>query len=346
MESKHLRNRVPSPAVAFVGKHNAGKTTLIERVIAELVNRGFDVGSVKHHSHNEFDIDVPGKDSYRHKAAGSSDVVIASPIKMARIKDLPLELPVEEIVEDMPGHDIIIVEGYKKSSLPMINVTEDVRLDPIEIADFIVDNYIREKVCLVIQAGGESKRMGSPKEMLKFHGRYVIDMLIDRFSHIVDEVLITCNNPENLQYIKDSNYSIPVRVVRDSVPKQGALSGVYTGFALTHTPLVAMIACDMIFASPDLLLEQIKIMQRDKCDVVIPVNKNGKEPFHALYRRVPCFLATDKAFDAGEKRAQSFLDFDDLKIHKMTRQDVRIVVPLGGCFINVNTPEELAKFDH
>lgn len=346
MESRHFRKRVPSPAIAFVGKHNSGKTTLIEGVIAELVKRGYDVGSVKHHSHNEFDIDVPGKDSYRHKAAGANDVVIASPIKMARIKDLQCELPVEEIVEDMPGHDIIIVEGYKKSSLPMINVTEDVRLDPIEIADYIVDNYIREKICLVIQAGGESKRMGSPKEMLKFHGRYVIDMLIDRFSYIVDEVLITCNNPENLQYIKDKNYSIPVKVMRDLVPKQGALSGVYTGFALTLTPLVAMIACDMIFASPDLLLEQIKIMQRDKCDVVIPVNKNGREPFHALYRRVPCLLAADIAFDAGEKRAQSFLDVNDLEIHEMTQQDVRKVVPLGGCFINVNTPEELAKFDH
>lgn len=346
MESRHFRKRVPSPAIAFVGKHNSGKTTLIEGVIAELVKRGFDVGSVKHHSHNEFDIDVPGKDSYRHKAAGANDVVIASPIKMARIKDLQYELPVEEIVENMPGHDIIIVEGYKKSSLPMINVTEDVRLDPIEIADYIVDNYVREKICLVIQAGGESKRMGSPKEMLKFHGRYVIDMLIDRFSYIVDEVLITCNNPENLQYIKDKNYSIPVKVMRDLVPKQGALSGVYTGFALSLTPLVAMIACDMIFASPDLLLEQIKIMQRDKCDVVIPVNKNGREPFHALYRRVPCLLAADIAFDAGEKRAQSFLDVNDLEIHEMTQQDVRKVVPLGGCFINVNTPEELAKFDH
>lgn len=337
---------VPSPAVAFVGKHNAGKTTLIEGVIAELTRRGYDVGSIKHHSHNEFGIDVPGKDSYRHKAAGSNDVVIASPIKMARITDLTSELPVEDIVEDMPGHDIIIVEGYKKSTLQMINVTEDVRLDPVDIASLIVDNYVREKVCLVVQAGGESKRMGSPKELLQFHGRYVIDMLIDRFSDVVDEVLITCNHPENLQFIDNKNYTIPVNVMRDLVPKQGGLSGVYTGFALSSTPLVAMIACDMVFASPDLLLEQIRIMQREKCDVIIPVNKNGREPFHALYRRVPCFLATDKAFDAGEKRAQSFLDIGDLKIHEMSRKDVRKVVPLGGCFININTPEELAKFDH
>lgn len=337
---------VSSPAVAFVGKHNSGKTTLIEGVITELTRRGYNVGSIKHHSHNQFDIDVPGKDSYRHKTAGARDVVIASPIKMARITDLTSELPVEDIVEDMPGHDIIIVEGYKKSTLPMIHITEDVRLDPVDIADLIVDNYIREKVCLVVQAGGESKRMGSPKELLKFHGRYVIDLLIDRFSDVVDEVLITCNHPENLQFLDNKNYSIPVNVASDLVPKQGSLSGVYTGITFPSTPLVAMIACDMIFASPDLLLEQISIMQREKCDVIIPVNKNGREPFHALYRRITCKKSIDKALSLYMKRAQSFLDIGDLKIHEMSSQDVRKVVPLGGCFININTPEELAKFDY
>ena len=63
---------IPSPAVAIVGRHNSGKTTLVEKLIAELVSRGLDVGSVKHHSHKGFDIDYPGKDSYRHRAAGAS----------------------------------------------------------------------------------------------------------------------------------------------------------------------------------------------------------------------------------------------------------------------------------
>ena len=61
---------IPSPAISIVGRHNSGKTTLIERLISELVARNFDVGSVKHHHHNKFDIDHPGKDSYRHRAAG------------------------------------------------------------------------------------------------------------------------------------------------------------------------------------------------------------------------------------------------------------------------------------
>ena len=79
---------IPSPAVAVVGRHNSGKTTLIERLIAELVGRGLDVGSIKHHSHRGFDIDIPGKDSYRHRAAGASETVIAAPGQVARILSL------------------------------------------------------------------------------------------------------------------------------------------------------------------------------------------------------------------------------------------------------------------
>ena len=83
---------VPSPAVSFVGRHNSGKTTLIEKVIGELVARGRDVGSVKHHSHAGFEIDYPGKDSYRHRAAGASETVIACPGKIARIKTIEGEV--------------------------------------------------------------------------------------------------------------------------------------------------------------------------------------------------------------------------------------------------------------
>ncbi|MDE8703764.1 molybdopterin-guanine dinucleotide biosynthesis protein B, partial [Adlercreutzia equolifaciens] len=83
---------IPSPAVAIVGLHNSGKTKLIEALIAELVGRGIDVGSIKHHSHRGFDIDYPGKDSYRHRAAGASESVIAAPGQVARIQTVEGEV--------------------------------------------------------------------------------------------------------------------------------------------------------------------------------------------------------------------------------------------------------------
>ena len=89
---------VPSPALSIVGRHNSGKTTLVVKLIAELTARGHDVGSVKHHSHGEFDIDHPGKDSYRQREAGATETVIASPTKMARVKTLKHELECSQIV--------------------------------------------------------------------------------------------------------------------------------------------------------------------------------------------------------------------------------------------------------
>ena len=112
----------PSPAVAFVGRHNSGKTTLLVRVIAELVSRGFDIGSIKHHGHCDFDIDVPGKDSYRHREAGSRDVVVVSPTRMARITELDHEIECDDIVSSMPDHDLVIVEGFRQSGLDVIEV--------------------------------------------------------------------------------------------------------------------------------------------------------------------------------------------------------------------------------
>ena len=72
---------IPSPAIAFVGRHNSGKTTLVERVIRELTARGRDIGSIKHHHRLGFEFDVPGKDSYRHAQAGAETGVLCSPEK-------------------------------------------------------------------------------------------------------------------------------------------------------------------------------------------------------------------------------------------------------------------------
>lgn len=112
-----------SPAIAFVGRHNSGKTTLVTKVISELVSRGVDVGSVKHHGHAGFDIDVEGKDSWRHRQAGACEVAVASPDRLALIRELSHEVEVAQIVELMEPHDVVIVEGYRRSgSIPSIEV--------------------------------------------------------------------------------------------------------------------------------------------------------------------------------------------------------------------------------
>jgi molybdopterin molybdotransferase len=110
------------PIVAFVGRSGSGKTTLLVQVIAELTRRGYRVATIKHHLHSNFQVDQPGKDSWRHAQAGSRHVVIAAPGKMASIRLLDRELSLEEIAAGIPDVDIVLAEGYKEAALPMIEV--------------------------------------------------------------------------------------------------------------------------------------------------------------------------------------------------------------------------------
>ena len=113
---------LPSPTIAFVGRHNSGKTTMVVRVISELVGRGIDVGSVKHHGHAGFDIDVKGKDSWRHRHAGASEVAISAPDQFALIRSISCETTMEDTVRQMAPHDVVVIEGYRHSVMPCIEV--------------------------------------------------------------------------------------------------------------------------------------------------------------------------------------------------------------------------------
>lgn len=111
------------PIVCVVGKSDSGKTTVLEKLIGELKRRGYRVATIKHHSHGDFDIDVPGKDTWRHAQAGADQVVIASPIKLAHIRRLERALSLDEIAASITGVDIILTEGFKRSDKPKIEVS-------------------------------------------------------------------------------------------------------------------------------------------------------------------------------------------------------------------------------
>jgi molybdopterin molybdotransferase len=110
------------PLIAFVGRSGAGKTTLLVGVIAELSRRGYRVATIKHHSHGGLEVDRPGKDSWRHAQAGSRQVVVAAPDKVASIRCLERELTLEEIASGISGVDLILVEGYKQARAPAVEV--------------------------------------------------------------------------------------------------------------------------------------------------------------------------------------------------------------------------------
>jgi len=102
--------------VAVVGKSDSGKTTLIEKLVPELVRLGLRVGTVKHDAHS-FEIDHPGKDSWRHGQSGARAYVIASPKRLAYIARLDEEMPLAAIARRyFAGFDLVVAEGYKATA--------------------------------------------------------------------------------------------------------------------------------------------------------------------------------------------------------------------------------------
>ena len=117
-----MSQRGSVPVISVVGRSGVGKTTALELVVRELKRRGYRVGTVKHDAHG-FDMDKPGKDSWRHAQAGSDAVAVSGPRKVALIRQLDEEMPLDEIVSLMGGVDIVLTEGYKRGNKPKIEVT-------------------------------------------------------------------------------------------------------------------------------------------------------------------------------------------------------------------------------
>lgn len=118
-------------AVAFVAKSGTGKTTLLEKVIARLKDRGYRVGVIKHDAHR-FDIDRPGKDSYRLTAAGADTMLISSPERLALVKKHDASPPVDDLLSlFFADVDIVLTEGFKSSTLPKIEVHRRERSDTL-----------------------------------------------------------------------------------------------------------------------------------------------------------------------------------------------------------------------
>ncbi|MDV4145028.1 molybdopterin-guanine dinucleotide biosynthesis protein B [Shimia sp. FJ5] len=103
------------------GWKNAGKTGLMERLVAEITGRGFSVSTVKH-AHHTFDVDQPGKDSHRHRVAGASEVLLASGNRWALMHELrdEEEPTLEALLTQLAPVDLVLVEGYKRDRHPKV----------------------------------------------------------------------------------------------------------------------------------------------------------------------------------------------------------------------------------
>jgi len=187
---------------------------------------------------------------------------------------------------------------------------------------------------VAIQAGGQSSRMGEDKALKPFLKRPLIQRVVDRLNPIADEIIVTTNRPEDYSFLN-------LRLFTDLKPGRGALGGLYTAIASASYPIVAVVACDMPFASATLIETASTLLVEEEADVVIAKSDEGYEPLHAVYRRETCLPAIESAIGADQWKVIAW--FPTVKVRVLTPEELKESDPSGLAFWNVNTPEEFAK---
>jgi molybdenum cofactor guanylyltransferase len=185
---------------------------------------------------------------------------------------------------------------------------------------------------LAILAGGKSKRMGQDKALMPFLGRPLILRIIERLQSLSDEVFAMTTRPADYAFL-----GIPVH--SDLVtPGQGPLVGLYSSLLKATKPFVAVVGCDMPFASPALFEHERDLILATGADVVLPSTSVGLEPLHAVYRRETCLPVLQVALEAGERQIIAW--FPKVKVHVLPLEVTARYDQNRLTFCNLNTPEE------
>ncbi|MGH7635734.1 MAG: molybdenum cofactor guanylyltransferase, partial [Gemmatimonadaceae bacterium] len=185
----------------------------------------------------------------------------------------------------------------------------------------------------VILAGGQASRYGGrPKGLERVHGERVIDRVAAALRAATDSLLLVANDPQAPDWLPN------VRVERDVLPDIGSLGGIHA--ALVHAgTAVIVVAWDMPFV-PAALLAELRARGED-ADVVAPESsgsRHGLEPLCAYYSQA-CIRPIERALDEDERSVIGF--FDQVRVARLTAQDVRRFGNPERLFMNVNTPDEL-----
>ena len=176
--------------------------------------------------------------------------------------------------------------------------------------------------------------MGEDKALKTFLGRPLIQRVVERLSSIADEIIVTTNRPEAYSFLD-------LRLIPDLKPGRGALGGLYTAIASASHPTVAVVACDMPFASATFIETASQLLVEEEADVVIAKSNEGYEPLHSIYRRDTCLPAIEAAIEADQWKVIAW--FPQVKVRVLTPEELKHLNPDGLAFWNVNTPEEFAK---
>ncbi len=190
----------------------------------------------------------------------------------------------------------------------------------------------KNSISLVIQAGGKSSRMGENKGLMNFMGVPLIQRVYELTKCVAREVLIVTNDPNELDFMN-------VSLVSDSILGKGAIGGLYTAMDRASSEYVAVVACDLPFASAAILKEGARLLEHTGADVAIPrVNGDFYEPLHAVYRRETCKNAILQAIQAEHRRLISW--FPSVRVVEMDEALCKQLDPSGLAFFNINNRDD------
>jgi molybdopterin-guanine dinucleotide biosynthesis protein A len=186
-----------------------------------------------------------------------------------------------------------------------------------------------DTVTAVILAGGKSSRMGTDKALLEFHGKPLVQIILDRLQPLFTRIMLSVNSPETLE-----QFSID-RVV-DRYPETGPMGGI-TSVLESGEERIFCIACDMPFLNR-MLIEYLCSLQ--DCDAVVPVWKSRLEVMHSIYTK-----AVLAPFQRLLERQQFRIAgaFPEVKVRYVQDEEIRRIDPEGASFRNLNTPEDYRK---
>jgi FdhD protein len=189
-------------------------------------------------------------------------------------------------------------------------------------------------VSVVILAGGRSSRLRtapiqcSNKAFLPVDGQPLIAGIVHKLATLSDDLTLVTNDPAPYGPL-----ALPIRLVPDEEPGQGALMGIYSGLNAARHPRALVVACDMPFLNLPLLRYMLSLA--DGSDVVIPQVDGLLEPLHAVYGKT-CLPAMARLLSQGGRQIIAF--FHEVRVRRVEEQEIDLFDPLHLSFVNVNTP--------
>ena len=192
-------------------------------------------------------------------------------------------------------------------------------------------------LCLCLQAGGASRRMGVDKALKSFCGIPLVEwvlrcLLLSDLALLIDAIVITTNRPEAYRFLVE-RYHPKIELAVDLVKRAGALGGLYTALMVSQMEITAVVACDLPFADGEILKFGYELLSKEDWDGFVPRTQAGLEPLHALYRTQPCIPLVREAIAEGRFKVTDWFSRTRIYVY-----DVEEKMP--SPFFNVNTTEE------